>query len=249
MPAQLPPAPPAGQIALFLDFDGTLVGFADHPGDVRVPAELLALLDQLQRQTQGALAIVTGREIYEIDAFLKPLVLPVAGVHGLTRRDANGRVHRSPVRKNAVEKIVNSLDQFTDDREGLLIERKSASVALHYRLAPMLAAECQAAMEEAVSLVAGFQLQYGKHVIEARCGDSDKGTAIQAFLDQPPFSDRLPVFAGDDVTDEDGFRVLHALAGPSALTIKVGPGDSCARYRVTSIEALADWLRSMAGNG
>ncbi|MGI9424757.1 MAG: trehalose-phosphatase [Hyphomicrobiaceae bacterium] len=245
----LPPLPPVGEVALFLDFDGTLAEFADHPASVSVPEELIATLAQLHQATHGALAIVTGRDIREIDDFLAPLVLPVAGVHGLVRRTYDGQLHLTDVDDIALATIAGRLDNFVDGQDGLIVERKSRSVALHYRRAPAAADACLSALTDALHDLDDFEVQVGKLVVEARAIGHDKGSAIATFLAEPPFANRRPVFAGDDVTDEDGFRYLNECATAQAITIKVGAGASEARYRVRSVEALRGWLQALNDSG
>lgn len=244
-----PPLIAPYKIALFLDFDGTLVDFADHPDAILVPASLPRLLEKLHRQTLGALAIITGRDIAVIDRFLAPVSLPVAGVHGFIRRDASGKLHETPFDAAALEAIERELSQFAKHRPGLLVERKPGSLALHFRRAPHLAAQCLEVAEAAVAGVEGFHLQRGKSVIEMRTAGRDKGEAIAAFLNEPPFRGKVPVFAGDDTTDEDGFRVVNAIAHPDRTTIKIGAGQTQARYRLESIAALKQWLEDISRLG
>lgn len=245
MPTDLPPVLNPSGLALFLDFDGTLTWFADHPDDVMVTEGLIGALAQLNELTSGALAIITGRDIAAIDKFLAPLTLPVAGVHGLVRRDPAGAIHRAQIDLTALAHIAGRLDRFASSHAGLLVERKAGSVALHYRLAPDLADACATAMAEAVSHVQGFKVLRGNAVFEARTEGHDKGTAIAEFLAEPPFAARIAVFAGDDVTDEDGFRTINELGPARGISIKVGAGESKARYRVANVEALHDWLDAL----
>lgn len=241
-----PPLVDPRECALFLDFDGTLVDFADHPSAIVVPARVRDVLAALSERTGGALAIVTGRDIDDVDQFLEPLKLPVAGVHGLLRRTGEGaRRDAAAVKGPQLANVIARLDAFVTRDDGLLLERKPGAVALHFRRAPNLAAACETAMDEALSGVEGFKVVAGKAVIEARVAGHDKGTAIAAFLDEPPFAGRRPVFAGDDVTDEDGFAVVNA-CGPDAISIKVGAGETEARYRIANHRDFLDWLATVA---
>ncbi|WP_455374536.1 trehalose-phosphatase [Limibacillus halophilus] len=228
-------------LAVFLDFDGTLVEIAERPEGVLVPPELRSLLARLSGALGGALAIVTGREIDAIDRFLPGLSLPVAGIHGLVRRSADGHLHQPPEGAFPLERVASRLEPLLERGEGLLLEPKGASLALHYRARPELEGACLEAMERATGDLADVTLLHGKCVIEAKPKGYDKGRAVQRFLAEPPFQGRQPLYAGDDVTDEDAFGVVEALGG---LTIKVGEGETKARYRAASPEVLADWLRA-----
>ena len=129
--------------------------------------------------------------------------------------------------------------------EGLLIERKSGSIALHYRLRPDLEETCVAAVDRAVAAAESIHLMRGKMVIEAKIDGCNQGNAVEDFLSEQPFSGRVPLFAGDDVTDEDAFQVVNALNG---ITIKVGPGDTHAQYRAKSTADFLDWLYRLANH-
>ncbi|MEZ5854341.1 MAG: trehalose-phosphatase [Hyphomicrobiaceae bacterium] len=231
------------QTAFFLDFDGTLVEIAPTPDAVRLCDAARGALRALLAATHGAVAIVTGREIEAIDDFVAPLRLPVAGVHGLCRRDAAGIVYAQAVDLSFLEGAGLTLDALARQHPGLLVERKSRSIALHYRSRPDCEALCRSAMEEIVGANAAVGLMQGKMVVEARAEGADKGTAIAAFLREEPFLGRRPVFAGDDVTDEDAFRAVNALDG---VSIKVGPGVTQARYRLEDTAAFIEWLCSIS---
>jgi trehalose 6-phosphate phosphatase len=226
-------------MALFLDFDGTLVAIADRPDNVVLePATREALL-ALKDLLDGAVAIVTGRDIAVIDAFLAPLELPIAGVHGATRRDANGNIHLPP-RNGALETAIEAgVAPLLAEHPGLLLERKHGSLALHYRAHPELEAQCQDAMQNAVNSLDDVMLKRGKMVIEAKSVAGDKGTAIAAFMAEAPFDGRTPLFAGDDVTDEDAFRAVNAMGG---VTIKIGPGPTEASFRAADRTGFLSWL-------
>ncbi|MGV1013520.1 MAG: trehalose-phosphatase [Methyloceanibacter sp.] len=214
--------------AVFLDFDGTLVEIADRPELVEVEPRTRRLLEDLSARFGGAVAIVTGRPLEVIDAFLAPLKLPVAAEHGSVRRDATGRVHTEPSDPKAMDRVAARLAPLIEANPGLLLERKTSSVALHYRQRPDLAAACGSAVAEAAAGLPGLIVLPGKMVYELRPEGIDKGTAVSAFLDEAPFRGRLPVYAGDDLTDEHGFAVVNAAGG---ISIKIGEGVSAATYR------------------
>ncbi|WP_066340801.1 trehalose-phosphatase [Azohydromonas lata] len=229
---------PSTACAVFLDFDGTLADIAAHPQAVTVHADIPSLLDQLAGALDGALAIVTGRPIAEIDHFLSPLQLPAAGVHGAERRAADGRWHRLPAPK--LDKVLPTLRALVAAHPGLLLEEKSSAIALHYRQAPSLEAPCLAAMTEALQQLPDMALMRGKQVLEMKPRAAGKGAAVRAFLEESPFQGRCPWFFGDDVTDEAAFETVQALGG---IAVKVGAGGTCAHHRLGDPAALQAWLR------
>lgn len=227
------------QTALFLDFDGTLVDIASEPELVSVPAGLVDLLDALSRQLDGAVAIVSGRELPDLDRYLSPLQLPTAGEHGAVHRHADGRIEQLPApRLQDVQRVAQAL---ASEHAGLRVEVKSAAVALHYRHAPHLQELCLNAMAEVARRTAGVELIHGKFVFEVKPATVSKGSAISSFMAQVPFAGRVAVFAGDDTTDESGFAVIRALGGNG---IKIGPGESLADLRCPSPAAFRDWLKN-----
>jgi trehalose 6-phosphate phosphatase len=232
-----------GETALLLDFDGTLVEFADHPDDVALAPKTKAVLYKLRGQLDGALAIITGRAISDIDRFFEPLLLPVAGVHGHTRRTAWGDLHTASVDSLVLESLHTRLRPLVDAKPGLLLERKPGSVALHFRKRPDCEALCMAAVHEAVSGLDGLQLLHGKMVIEAKAGRATKAEAVRDFMDEKPFCGRRPIFAGDDVTDEYAFGEIARRGG---ISIKIGPGATAAGYRTDGTAAIQAWLVRLA---
>jgi len=215
--------------AVFLDFDGTLVDIAPQPEAVIVPPALAATLEQLHRYLGGALALISGRPITQIDAFLKPLALPTAGVHGAERRGADGAV--TLLSTHPLEQVEASALTLVRSDPRLRVETKRGSVALHYRQAPEREAECIAAMQAAVEESPGLTLLRGKMVVEAKPGGASKGAAIEAFMAEPPFAGRTPVFVGDDITDEVGFATVQRMKG---LGVKVGEGATVAWQRIAT---------------
>ena len=228
--------------ALFLDFDGTLVGIAETPEAIEVPQGLVALLTDLHDWLGGALAVVSGRQIDALDRFLAPLRLPTAGEHGVQRRDADGNMReQSPPDLQAVLDVANHLAGNYPD---LLVERKHAAVALHYRRAPQLESLCRNAMLGIISKEPRLELLHGKAVFEVKPAGVNKGIAIDEFMREPPFAGRVPVFAGDDTTDESGFAVVQPRGG---VAIKVGAGPSLAQHRLESPLAVFEWLANARG--
>ncbi len=232
--------------AFFFDFDGTLVELAPTPDSICVPPSLIALLAALRHRSHGAVAIVSGRGIDNIDTFLNMPDLPIAGLHGAERRDANGDTQRIGFNDARLLRIERELAVVVERHPGMLLEIKGAAVALHYRNAPEREGIAREATERLVADYAdAYVLQPGKMVFEIKPKGVDKGRALAAFLNEPPFAGRMPVFAGDDLTDEKGFAVVNAHGG---LSIKVGAGETSARARLDSVDALhaqiARWLEA-----
>lgn len=230
---------------LLLDFDGTLVEIVTRPEAVKIDAATVGALAVLYRRLQGAIAIVTGRSIGDIDWFLRPLVLPVAGVHGLTRRRATGDLISAPVDAIEVDRMARAIGTLVDANPGLILEVKWGAIALHYRRRPELAGRCRDRMSElAATSPAKVNLIDGKMVVEAKFAGLDKGAAIRAYMTETPFRDRRPIFAGDDLTDEDGFAAVHNLDG---VTAKVGSNvPSIAQRRFNSTRHFLTWLNANA---
>jgi len=241
--APLPNLRDARLYGFFFDFDGTLTELAETPGAVTVDPRARQALEWLFEAASGAVAIVTGREIDAIDAFLHPLRLPVAGVHGYERRDGKGTVSAHATQENAAHSLEGALRTFADQNPGLLLETKRGALALHYRLRPDLESACLSLVEDAVARLTGVVLTRGKMVIEVRLHTATKGTAILDFLQEPPFRGRTPFFAGDDVTDEDGFAAVNALGG---ISVKVGPGATAAQMHAATAGEFLAWLLATA---
>lgn len=224
--------------ALFLDFDGTLVDLATQPEAVRVTPDVIPALQQLATGLNGALAIVSGRRLPDLDSLLAPLHLPIAAEHGAQRRLASGEIMKMAAPD--LRDVICRLHALVQRHHGLRVEVKTAAVALHYRHAPELEDLCLQAMTDAVSSSADVELLHGKCVFEIKPAGISKGTAIAAFMAQPPFTGRLPLFAGDDVTDEAGFSAVQQLGG---CGIKVGEGTTQALCHCASPTALRQWLQ------
>lgn len=235
----LPDLNDAHSYAFFFDFDGTLTELAETPGSVIVEDRARRALTALRDASSGAVAIVTGREIESIDTFLSPLRLPVAGVHGFERRNLEGTVSLAAAEHSAARSIEKILRAFVEHNPGLLLEKKRGALALHYRLRPELEALCLSLVEDSAGALPQVVLTRGKMVIEVRLHTATKGTAINDFLQESPFCGRIPFFAGDDVTDEDAFAAVNALDG---ISLKVGPGNTAARYRASNVNEFLGWL-------
>jgi trehalose 6-phosphate phosphatase len=238
-------SPPQAQLdwAYFLDVDGTLLEIAESPEAVRVPPGLVSNLARLHHATGGAVALLSGRRITDLDALFQPLKLPAAGVHGLERRRADEIVESvTPVGViAALRDLQPSLAEFVAGHPGLRLEDKGVSLALHYRQAPEFEGAVHNFAERMAAPYADrLRLLPGKMVVELKPHGADKGRAIAEFMAEPPFAGRRPVFIGDDVTDEDGFRAVNALGG---LSLRIGDErPSAAHARLTSVESCRAWL-------
>ena len=233
----LPKADP--RWAWFLDVDGTLIEFAPRPQDVVVTPRCRATLAALLRESGGALALISGRQISVLDGLFAPLHLAAAGVHGLERRDATGRVSaREP--SPALTPVKRELEQFRIRYPDALVEDKTVSLALHFRIAPQ-AADAAAELSRDIARRYGdaLVLQPGSKVFEFRTPGADKGAAIAAFMDEAPFTGRTPVYVGDDATDEAGFAEVNRRDG---ISIRIGHGASLAKWRLSDSIALFDWI-------
>jgi trehalose 6-phosphate phosphatase len=236
------PLPSVGDdSAFFFDFDGTLVAIAPRPELVHVEPEVREILQALGSRFGGAVAVITGRPLDVVDGFLAPLVLPAAAEHGSVRRDASGGMHMNAEGAEAVEAADKALKPLAEANPGLILERKSSSVALHYRQAPALQEACKAAVHDVVAENPSLVVLPGKMVFELKPHGVDKGVAVRTFLDEAPFKGRTPIFMGDDVTDEHAFEVVNAMGG---ITVKIDDGETEAKYR-TDRKGLFAWLNGL----
>lgn len=232
----------AAKCAWFLDIDGTLVEIADAPDQVRIEPKLIEVVSRLARVSKGAVALISGRRIDEIDALLCPLHLPVAGQHGMERRNGAGSVSRHAPDMNKLAGIRNAVRDWASGRPGVLVEDKGFTLAVHFRHAPQLRDEVGRLLQTLVDEGGGdYCVQPGKMVFEIKPGGKDKGTAVIEFMDETPFRERTPVFIGDDATDEYAFAVVDRLGG---VAVKVGAGESVARWRLPDVAAVHAWIRT-----
>jgi trehalose 6-phosphate phosphatase len=233
---------PFSTSAIFLDFDGTLTELAPRPDLVVIERGLPETLHRLSVALDGALAIVSGRPVEEIDHYLHPLVLPVAGVHGAERRGSDGILRRMTTPN--IERVVDAARSLKARFPALLVEVKPGAVAVHFRQAPELEELCLSTMSEALLLAEDMVLLRGKMVIELKPHRASKGLAVRTFLqDDEPFKGRCPWFIGDDVTDEAAFEVVQSLRG---IAVKIGAGETLAQHRLESPATLRQWLQEMA---
>jgi trehalose 6-phosphate phosphatase len=240
MTAALPLPRASDAWAFFLDIDGTLIEHVERPDAVRIDPAVVKLLAGLRAASDGALALISGRPIASVDALFAPLRLPVAGLHGIERRDALGKLHNHQFAEAPLRRVAGRLAACAAQHAGLIFEDKGLALALHYRQVPHLKdVVLGIAATVAAELGAGFELLHGKMVTEIKPGGRNKGAAIEEFLEEAPFLGRTPAFVGDDVTDEFGFAVVNRLGGHS---VKVGAGETAARWYLKDAAAVRDWL-------
>ncbi|GAB3348890.1 trehalose-phosphatase [Lysobacter tyrosinilyticus] len=240
-PTRLPTPPtPTHDWALFLDVDGTLLDIAPSPDGVRVPAELIDDLRRLHAALGGALALVSGRRVEALGALFDPLELPAIGLHGLQRPDG-GYTHAPPQQFASVLAAARDL---AAKYPGALIEDKGVTIALHWRNAAAAEEPLHEFASSALIDLPGYRLQPGRDVLELRPDGHDKGDAIGTLMETTAFHKRVPVFIGDDLTDEHGFDLVNSRHGISVL---VGTrGNTAATHGLHDPTAVRAWLHSAA---
>ncbi|MEM7172720.1 MAG: trehalose-phosphatase [Pseudomonadota bacterium] len=233
---------PSADWALFLDVDGTLLEIAEHPDDVHVSDRVIMSITAAAQSLNGALALVSGRKISNLDHLFSPLCLSVAGLHGLERRTAEGTIEILGDPK-ALDRLRDALGDLASGTSGMLIEDKGRAIAVHYRQAPAAEHQTKSTIRHLVAQEEeNLAVIEGKMVVEIKQSHSNKGTAIAAFMKEAPFAGRLPVFVGDDVTDEDGFAVVNEMGGHS---IRIGlSGQTAARYALGDVSSFLEWLET-----
>lgn len=235
---------PSREWCLFLDIDGTLLEIADTPSAVVVDPSLNALIAAVARRLNGALALVSGRSLATIDQLFAPLELPAAGQHGAERRSAAGVLF---VAKSGLDANLDParalLRAFVASHPGTLFEDKGRTLAVHYRLAPEQETGVRGAVAAAAApLEARYEVQAGSRVLEIKPKGFTKATAAEAFMSEPPFAGRTPVFVGDDLTDEPGLRFAESLGG-----VSIAVGDRLrAQWHLENPREVRRWLAAIA---
>lgn len=240
--SHLPPPPTRlPRPALFLDLDGVLAPLAETPDAVVPHPERTAALRAAADRLDGRVAIISGRTIAEIDRIAEAGAAPASGVHGLERRRADGSLHRAEAAPT-VRDAVAAFEDFARGRPGIIVEDKTVSAGLHYRGAPEQAGAAMALARQLADRT-GLTMQAGNLVVELKTPGTSKGTALKAFMQEPPFVGTVPVMLGDDLTDEDGFRAAEALGGFGVL---VGPPrETAARHGLPDVDAVLAWLNAV----
>jgi trehalose 6-phosphate phosphatase len=238
LPRNLPfvrPPTPTAEWAVFLDLDGTLLDIAATPDRVVVPVDLVRDIAGAYAALDGALAVVSGRTLGDIDRLLAPLRLPAGGEHGAVIRLPAG--DRDEVNVRVPAEWMDALENAAKSEPGVLIERKNHTVVAHYRCAPRSEDFCRRLCS---ALVDGheseFELLQGHMAIEIRPRGVTKARPVERLMTEPPFQGRRPIFVGDDATDEDGFRAAQQLGG-EGLDVQLRFGGSPAGVR--------RWLKGM----
>jgi trehalose 6-phosphate phosphatase len=225
-------------LALFLDFDGTLVELAPSPDEIHLTDALSPMLAEVSRRLDGRLAIVSGRSVEWLqEAGLGGHIL--SGTHGSEAWWPGDEVERT-ARPPQLDEIDAAFQLFASERPGVIVERKTLAAGLHFRMAPDQG-EAAHAFAARLSQQSGLAVQPGKMMVELRLPGGSKGTAVEALMQREPFRGGVPVFIGDDVTDEDGFRAATTHGG---FGIAVGERDSeNARYHLPTVSEVHEWLR------
>lgn len=243
MPAPELPAR-ADRLALFLDVDGTLLEIAPTPEAVRVPARLVPLLEELTVALGGALALVSGRPLAQIDALLAPFRPAAAGVHGAELRTADGALLVDDPSPPLDPALRAGLERELAGIAGVRLEDKGHAIACHYRAVPEAGPRVRAAAEAVRGVWPDLAILEGRMVVELRRAGADKGRALRMLMARPPFLGRVPVAIGDDVTDLDAFAAAEALGGRGLVV-----GRALAPQRPGVFDgpaALHAWLAGLA---
>ena len=223
--------------------DGTLLEIAPTPDAVQVEESLKRLLLRVRDALDGAVALVSGRSLQQLDELFAPERWPAAGLHGLERRGADERIRHAGPHAPALAGARVALAELARRSPGTLVEDKGRSLALHYRAAPGLESSLRRAVREiAAELGDDYHVLEGNRVFEVKPRAATKADAIRAFLAEPPFAGRRPMFIGDDITDLDGFAAVERAGG-----ISVAVGDRVqAQSRVASPRDVRALLADLA---
>ncbi|MBM9593452.1 trehalose-phosphatase [Roseitranquillus sediminis] len=239
---KLPDRPDLGRTAIFLDFDGTLVGLAETPDAIDVPADLPERLNDLRTRSGGALAIISGRSVEAIERHLSGYAGDVVGSHGAERR-IDGHIERHRLAGSPeVDELKRAVREFADRDEAYLVEDKPAGVVLHFRRKPELQSDAEEFMRELCRDRDDFKLQPAKMAYELKPRDTGKIASVEWLMQRTPYEGRQPCYFGDDDTDEAAMRWVNEAGG---FAVKVGEGDTCAAHRLDGVEevraTLARW--------
>lgn len=230
--------------ALFLNVDGALLETARTPREASAPDSLKELLNAVCSRMDGALALVSGRSIADLDALFAPLRFSAAGVHGCERRHATGCLVRPDIDVHLLDRARETLRKLVDGQPELLLEDKRYGLAVHFRRAPQLRHYVRTIVKVVANgLGTEFVMAEGDHVCEIRPSAWSTASAIAAFLSEPPFRGRTPVFLGNDVTDEEAFGYVNSRGG---ISIRIGTRSrSLAKYTLGRVSDAVDWLKGI----
>lgn len=220
------------KMALFLDFDGTLVGFREDPNLVHLRKEHAALLLAINDHLSGALAIISGRDLRDLSKRV-PSKLWRIGNHGLFKSSPNALPPKAL--KGLPDQLLSSIKNALAHVGGIWFETKGPIVAIHHRAKPKAGMDIKKALTPIIAAFTDLELQLGNNVVEVKPSAANKGSALIRQMSIAPFEGRIPVMIGDDTTDEDGFNAARTLGG---FGIKIGLGTTLAQYRISDIENL-----------
>lgn len=240
LPAVASGAPQPPRWALLLDVDGTLLAFADDPAAVVVDTALRTLLGNLHAALDGSLALVSGRALQDIDRLFGAPHWAAAGLHGWQWRDAAGVTHEHAIDAARQRRLHHAMRALAASQPQARFEDKGVAVAVHCRHAPQLWTALHAACLATLAQLPGYTLQLGNHVMEFKPAGVDKGDAVRTLLATALGTGRMPVYVGDDLTDEDAFVAVNALGG---ISVRVGTRTpSAARFTLPDPPAVRRWL-------
>jgi trehalose 6-phosphate phosphatase len=232
--------------AIFLDLDGTLLDIAPSPDGVKIPKTLCGDLTRARDVVGGALALVSGRSIETIDRLLSPLRLPIAGQHGAEIRYAPDEpiLPLSHVDLDRARRLLVPVTAIP----GVMIEDKGLSLAVHHRRARTPVGELHRWIIQTLGEFGDeLEIMRGRRVFDIKPRGISKATAVERFMAKAPFMGRVPVFVGDDKTDEDGFKAVTARGG---LAFQVGPNRSVlSSSRIENPASVRRWLRALPRTG
>jgi trehalose 6-phosphate phosphatase len=235
------PLPPLDRAALLLDLDGTLVDIAPRPDAVVLPPGLPDVLRALRRLVGDAVAIVTGRPVEMVDALLGDAVFAVAGEHGGAIRHAPGQALERVTLPSPPGEWLDAAEHLALAHPGVLLEHKARGFSLHYRAVPEAGEALRDGLTRLIADSTDFELLPAHMLWEIRPRGADKATAVAELMSRPPFHNRLPVFVGDDVTDEDGITAAKAMGGVG-LRVQDAFGDAAGvRAWLQAIASIGDW--------
>ena len=239
--------PPSLEWCLFLgSSDGTLIELTDSPLETFADPDLKTLLSHVAERLGGAVALVSGRSIHYLDGLFAPLRLPAAGLHGVERRKASGVLHGASFVDTQLTQARTASERLgAGSPVGTSVGgQRPRTIAVHYRNGGH---HVESVLRHEMGVIAGplgtnYHIQEGNMVLEIKPRGFTKATAIKAFLKEPPFSGRKPVFVGDDLTDQDGFRLVEDEGG---ISIAVGERVH-GQYRAANASAVRLWLQGIA---
>ena len=244
---QSPPLPNGGdRWAFFLDIDGTLVGFEEDPAIVVLDASVLDLIVRISDATEGALGILSGRSLAQVDALLSPMCLPTGALHGQELRDPSGVLSLHRPSPGIAAEVEDRLREALTGMQGVALETKGGTnFVLHFRSVPHQAGAAALVADSIARASDGiYEVQHGDCVAELKPAGSSKGLALRKLMDQAPFRGRRPVVVGDDLTDEEAFAAANALGGFGVVVGTRTP--TSASYRLADPAAVHAWLARLA---